>query len=52
MRKILGLIGATAGGWLGWALGNPGGFFVAFVLSMIGTGLGMYAGYRIAMHYS
>ena len=52
MRKMFGLIGATIGGYAGWALGSPGGMVLAFVLSMIGTGVGMYVGYRVAMHYS
>lgn len=52
MRRLFGLIGATAGGWLGWALGDPAGILAAFLLGMIGTGLGMYVGYRIALRYS
>lgn len=52
MRKLLGLVGATAGGWLGWAVGAPIGIMTAFMLSIVGTGIGIYLGYRVAMHYS
>lgn len=51
MRRMFGLIGATAGGWLGWALGAPLSLFVAFLFGMVGTGLGLYLGYRIAANY-
>ena len=49
MTKLLVFLGATIGGWVGWYLGAPFGFFSAFVVSMIGTGVGMYAGRRIAI---
>ncbi|HET9985941.1 MAG TPA: hypothetical protein VFQ38_20245 [Longimicrobiales bacterium] len=52
MVKMLGYIGATAGGWIGWYAGAAGGMFTAFVLSMVGTGVGMYMGRRVAQRYS
>ena len=48
MRKTLALVGSVA---LSSLLGMAGariGIMTGFVLGMIGTGLGMYAGYRIA----
>ena len=48
MNKLLGGIGATVGGALGWWLGARGGFFLAFVVSMVGTGIGLYWGRRLA----
>ena len=48
MKKLLAFIGASAGGGVGWAIGSPAGIMTAFVLSMIGTGLGIYAGRRLA----
>jgi hypothetical protein len=48
MTKLFGFIGATVGGYAGWALGALGGTFTAFVVSMIGTGFGMYWGRRLA----
>ena len=51
MTKLLGFIGATAGSYAGWALGAPVGTFAAFVVSMVGTGVGIYAGRRLGRHY-
>lgn len=52
MRKFFGLIGATIGGWAGWVLGAQVSFFTAFMVSMLGTGIGLYIGYRVAARYS
>lgn len=51
MTKLFGFLGATVGGWIGWALGAPVGMFTAFMLSMVGTGLGIYAGKQLARRY-
>ncbi len=51
MRKLFGAIGATAGGWLGWYIGAPVSLMLAFLVSMVGTGIGMYMGYRMAARY-
>jgi uncharacterized membrane protein YeaQ/YmgE (transglycosylase-associated protein family) len=48
MTKLLGFVGATVGGYAGWALGALAGPFTAFMVSMIGSGVGMYYGRRIA----
>ena len=48
MNKLIGGIGATLGSAVGWWLGARGGFFMAFVVSMVGTGLGLYWGRRLA----
>ena len=50
MTKLLGFLGATIGGYGGWALGAPAGLFTAFIVSMIGTGFGMYWGRRLAQN--
>lgn len=42
MRGLLSFLGATLGGYVGWWLGERGGFFLAFVVSTIGTGAGIY----------
>ena len=44
MNKLLGWTGATLGGALGWWAGARGGVFTAFLLSIVGTGLGLYLG--------
>lgn len=51
MGKLLGFLGLTAGGWLGWAVGARVSFSVAFLLSIVGTGVGLYVGRRIAQEY-
>jgi hypothetical protein len=51
MTKLTAFIGATLGGYLGWALGAPAGIFTAFAVSMVGTGVGMYYGRKIGKHY-
>jgi hypothetical protein len=52
MGKLLGFVGASLAGSIGWWMGAPVGFMTAFFLSMIGTGLGMYAGRRLADYLS
>jgi hypothetical protein len=51
MRKLLALMAASLGGWLGWWLGAQVGLMTAFVLSVVGMGLGVYAAQRIADYY-
>ena len=41
----------SALGWLGWTLGALVSFFTAFVLGMVGTGVGLYVSNRFAKHY-
>ena len=41
----------TIGGWAGWALGAVYGTMTAFIVSMIGTGVGAYVAIRIASNY-
>ena len=48
MSKLLGLVGATVGGGFGWRLGARHGIMTAFFLSIVGTGVGLYAGRRLA----
>jgi hypothetical protein len=36
------------GGGIGWAAGSPVGIMTAFMLSMLGTGIGIYVGKRLA----
>lgn len=48
MEKVLIVFGLTVGGWLGWAAGARWGLFAAFVLSIVGTALGLFLGRKIA----
>lgn len=48
MRKLLVTRLMIVGGWIGWWLGDQVGLMTAFILSMIGTGFGMYFGRRLS----
>ena len=48
MGRLLGFIGMTIGGWIGWWLGAFVSIFTAFVVGMVGTGLGLYGAQRVA----
>ena len=51
MTKLLAFFGMTVGGWIGWAVGAPMGMFAAFILSIVGTGVGLYLGRKVANDY-
>lgn len=51
MKKILAIGGMTAGGWIGWFLGALVSTFTAFIVSVIGTALGLYAANRFSSRY-
>lgn len=51
LGKMLSFIGATIGGAVGWWAGSGVGFMTSFFISMIGTGIGIYAGRRLADRY-
>lgn len=51
MKGILYIASMSMGGWLGWAAGSRISFFVAFVLSTIGTGVGLYFAIRVTRHF-
>ena len=48
MSRLLAWVGATLLGALGWWAGEKMGLFTAFILSIVGTGLGLYVGRRAA----
>jgi hypothetical protein len=50
LSTLLAWVGATLVGALGWWTGAPWGMFTAFVLSTVGTGIGLYVGRRLAAH--
>lgn len=47
MRRLLDLMAMSAGGWIGWVAGATISIFTAYVVSVIGSGLGLYASRRI-----
>lgn len=48
MAKLLGFVGSFVGSSIGWWLGARVGIMTAFMLSIVGTGAGIYLGRRIA----
>lgn len=48
MTRLLGFIGLTLGGWIGWSAGARFSLGAAILLSIVGTGVGLYVGRRIA----
>ena len=53
LKKVAVFICTTIGGSIGWSAGAKlEGTMTAFILSMVGTGIGMYAGFKIAERYS
>jgi hypothetical protein len=51
MRRLLNFLGMTVGGWLGWQLGTPISFFAAFIVGVVGTGVGLYASQRLSRRF-
>jgi hypothetical protein len=51
MRKVIGFLGATLGGAVGWWLGVRFGTMTAFILSTIASGFGLYYANRWAKEY-
>ena len=48
ISRLLGFVGMTVGGGLGWWLGARHGIMTAFIVSVVGTGVGLYVGKRVA----
>jgi uncharacterized membrane protein YeaQ/YmgE (transglycosylase-associated protein family) len=49
MSKLLAFVGATLGGAAGWWLGERAGMMMSFILSVVGTAIGVYVGRRLAI---
>ena len=50
MKGFLNLVGMSVGGWIGWALGSQVSIFTAFIVSMVGTGVGLFYTQRAIKH--
>ena len=50
MNRMIGFIGATVGGAVGWWAGSFIGVMTGFFLSVIGTALGVYLARRWVAH--
>jgi hypothetical protein len=51
MSKLASFIGMTVGGAIGWYAGMVVGYTTAFILSCVGTGVGLYVARRAAQQY-
>jgi len=43
---MIDFLGMTVGGWIGWAIGDALSLFVGVLLSIVGTGVGLYLSRR------
>ena len=48
---MLAFVGATIGGYAGWAAGEPFGLMTAFVVSITLMAAGGYYGRKVGTHY-
>ncbi len=48
MHRLLWIVGATIGSAAGWWLGAKIGMMTAFLVSMAGTVLGIFLGFKLA----
>ena len=51
MTKLLITLSTFLLGSLGWYAGERIGMFTAFIASIVGTGVGVYVGRRLARHW-
>lgn len=51
MEKVLVMIVSTVGSAVGWWLGAHVGIMTAFVLSIVGLGLGVWGGRQLARRW-
>ena len=51
MKALLWFAGSSIGGWIGWWLGDFVGLWAAMLLSLVGTGLGIYWARRFAAEH-
>ena len=51
MKKIVLLASITLFSWLGWELGDRFGVMTAYLLSFVGSLLGVYVGVKIKRNY-
>jgi hypothetical protein len=51
VEGLFGFIGATLLGGIGWWIGQRVGVMTAFIVSTVGTGVGLYLGRRLAREH-
>jgi len=52
MSGLCAFVGTTVGGGIGWWLGTPGGLTWEYLLSVVGSAVGLWLGRRFAARYS
>jgi uncharacterized protein YcfJ len=51
MNRLCIFVGMIVFGWIGWLIGARFGFMTGFVVSSIGSVVGVYVGWRINRDY-
>jgi uncharacterized membrane protein YeaQ/YmgE (transglycosylase-associated protein family) len=51
VTRVVVFVGASAGGWLAWWAASSFGTMTAFMASIVGTAIGIYAARRWASYY-
>jgi hypothetical protein len=51
MTKLMIMVTSTIGSAIGWWVGAKIGIMTAFMVSMLGTGIGIYYGRKAAQHF-
>jgi hypothetical protein len=49
--KLCIFVGVNLGGYAGWVLGEPMGMMAAFLISSLGSILGVVLGWKVARRY-
>jgi chromate transport protein ChrA len=49
--KLCIFVGMNVGGYIGWELGEYVGMMTAFLVSSLGSVLGVYVGWKVAREY-
>jgi hypothetical protein len=49
--KLCIFVGVNVGGYAGWVLGEPMGMTTAFVVSSLGSLVGVWVGWKVAREY-
>lgn len=51
MKRLVDFLGLTVGGWIGWFVGAPISLFTAIMVSIVGSGVGMYFARKAARRF-
>ena len=51
MKKLILFISITIFGWMGWWLGEHVGLMTAYIVSVVGSLFGVFAGVRFNQNY-